>query len=102
MTGQRWVPVLVHGDDVIHDSHRILEYLEWLDRQTSRRQETRLPRRPDPQRRARRPPRVALVLMAWERWQSLAPEEKERYKKQARDYAQRGALGRAAHPQPRG
>jgi len=35
LTGQRWVPVLVHGDDVIHDSHRILEYLEWLDRKTS-------------------------------------------------------------------
>ena len=33
LTGQRWVPVLVHGDDVIHDSHRIMEYLEWLDRQ---------------------------------------------------------------------
>jgi hypothetical protein len=32
LTGQRWVPVLVHGDDVIHDSHRILEYLEWLER----------------------------------------------------------------------
>ena len=32
LTGQRWVPVRVHGDDVIHDSHRILEYLEWLDR----------------------------------------------------------------------
>jgi hypothetical protein len=30
------------------------------------------------------------VLMAWERWQSLSPEEKERYKKQARGYAQRG------------
>jgi glycogen debranching enzyme len=30
------------------------------------------------------------VLMAWERWQQLPPEEKERYKKQARDYAQRG------------
>jgi hypothetical protein len=30
------------------------------------------------------------VLMAWERWQSLSPEEKERYKKRARDYAQRG------------
>jgi glutathione S-transferase len=29
LTGQRWVPVLVHGDHVIHDSHRILEYLEW-------------------------------------------------------------------------
>jgi glutathione S-transferase len=28
LTGQRWVPVLVHGDDVIHDSHRILQYLE--------------------------------------------------------------------------
>jgi glycogen debranching enzyme len=30
------------------------------------------------------------VLMAWERWQSLSPEERERYKKQARGYAQRG------------
>ena len=28
LTGQRWVPVLVHGDEVIHDSHRILEYLD--------------------------------------------------------------------------
>ena len=32
LTGQRWVPVLVHGDEVIHDSHRILEYLDWLAR----------------------------------------------------------------------
>ena len=30
------------------------------------------------------------VLMAWERWQALSPEEKERYKKRARDYADRG------------
>jgi glycogen debranching enzyme len=30
------------------------------------------------------------VLMAWERWQRLSPEEKERYKKQARGYAERG------------
>ena len=30
------------------------------------------------------------VLMAWERWQSLSPEEKERYKKQARGYLDRG------------
>jgi hypothetical protein len=30
------------------------------------------------------------VLMAWERWQRLSPEEKERYKRQARDYAERG------------
>ena len=28
LTGQRWVPVLVHGDEVVHDSHRILEYLD--------------------------------------------------------------------------
>jgi hypothetical protein len=28
--------------------------------------------------------------MAWERWQSLSPEQKERYKRQARDYAKRG------------
>jgi hypothetical protein len=31
-----------------------------------------------------------VVLMAWERWQSLTPEEKERYKRRARDYGQRG------------
>jgi hypothetical protein len=30
------------------------------------------------------------VLMAWERWQSLSPEDKERYKKQARGYMDRG------------
>ena len=30
LTGQRWVPVLVHGDEVIHDSRRILEYLDWV------------------------------------------------------------------------
>ena len=29
------------------------------------------------------------VLMAWERWQSLSPEDKERYRKQARGYADR-------------
>ncbi len=28
LTGQRWVPVLVHGHEVIHESHRILEYLD--------------------------------------------------------------------------
>jgi glutathione S-transferase len=30
LTGQRWVPVLVHGEDVIHDSKRIIQYLEGL------------------------------------------------------------------------
>jgi glutathione S-transferase len=32
LTGQRWVPVLVHGEEVIHDSRRIVEYLDHLDR----------------------------------------------------------------------
>jgi glutathione S-transferase len=31
LTGQTWVPVLVIGDDVIHESHRICEHIEWLD-----------------------------------------------------------------------
>jgi hypothetical protein len=30
------------------------------------------------------------LLMAWERWQNLSPEEKERYKRRAREYADRG------------
>ena len=30
------------------------------------------------------------MLMAWERWQSLTPEEKERYKAQARGFMDRG------------
>ena len=30
------------------------------------------------------------VLMAWERWQSLSPDEKERYRKRARGYVAQG------------
>jgi hypothetical protein len=30
------------------------------------------------------------VLMAWERWQSLSDEEKERYKKRAQGYVAKG------------
>jgi glutathione S-transferase len=30
LTGQRHVPVLVHGDEVVTDSHRICEYVEWV------------------------------------------------------------------------
>jgi hypothetical protein len=28
------------------------------------------------------------MLMAWERWQSLSPQEKERYKQRARQYGE--------------
>jgi glutathione S-transferase len=31
LTGQTWVPVLVLGDEVIHDSHRIVEHLDHLE-----------------------------------------------------------------------
>ena len=31
LSDQRWVPVLVHGDDVVCDSHRILEFLDHLE-----------------------------------------------------------------------
>jgi glutathione S-transferase len=27
LTGQEWVPVIVDGDEVVYDSHRIVEYL---------------------------------------------------------------------------
>ena len=38
-----------------------------------------------------------VVLMAWERWQQLSEADKERYRRQARAYADRGkrALGEA-------
>ena len=29
LTGQRRVPLLIDGDEVVHDSRRILQYLEW-------------------------------------------------------------------------
>jgi TRAP-type C4-dicarboxylate transport system substrate-binding protein len=31
-----------------------------------------------------------VVMMAWERWQRLTPEQQERYKRQASEYLQRG------------
>lgn len=30
LSKQRWVPVLVHGEEVVHDSRRIVEYLNRL------------------------------------------------------------------------
>lgn len=45
-----------------------------------------------------------VLLMAYERWQSLSPAEKERYRRQAREYAERGrsALQNARRRPPRG
>jgi hypothetical protein len=42
--------------------------------------------------RARRYARriVPLALEAWRRWQALPPEQRERYLRQAREYAERG------------
>jgi glutathione S-transferase len=31
LTGQNWVPVLVIGDEVISDSHRIRQHVDWLE-----------------------------------------------------------------------
>jgi glutathione S-transferase len=31
LTDQRWVPVLIDGDDVICDSHRIVEFVDHLE-----------------------------------------------------------------------
>ena len=30
LTGQQRVPVLVHGEEVVHDSRRIVEYVDWV------------------------------------------------------------------------
>ena len=35
LTGQRWVPVLVHGEEVVHDSRRIVEYVDWVEERES-------------------------------------------------------------------
>ena len=34
LTGQRWVPALVHGEEVVYDSKRICEYLDHLERRS--------------------------------------------------------------------
>jgi glutathione S-transferase len=31
LSDQRWVPLLVHGRDVVCDSHRIVEFVDWLE-----------------------------------------------------------------------
>ena len=35
LSGQRWVPLLVHSDDVVHDSHRIVEFVDYLESRDS-------------------------------------------------------------------
>jgi glutathione S-transferase len=31
LSGQRWVPLLIHGEDVVCDSHRIVEFVDYLE-----------------------------------------------------------------------
>jgi glutathione S-transferase len=89
LTGQRWVPVLVHDKDVILDSHRILEYLEMARPQrTPTGKHVSASRGSKAVTNARR--LWPYMLMAWERWQSLPPEQKERYVRQARQAAEQG------------
>ena len=47
LTGQRWVPVLVHGDEVIHDSKRIIQYVEGLEPEQHPATSTGRPSRPE-------------------------------------------------------
>jgi glutathione S-transferase len=39
LTAQRRVPVLVDGDEIVHDSKRIIEYLEWKHAPTAGKEE---------------------------------------------------------------
>ena len=98
LTQQTWVPVLIHGDEVISDSHRILEYLDWVDEQSRARQQARLApdARPLLQECLRLPARRPaaahgrIVLMAWERWQSPLRGGEGAYKQRARELAAKG------------
>jgi len=54
LTRQRRVPVLVDGDEVVHDSKRILEYLEWKYPRDARSRERPRSDRAKPRRRGRR------------------------------------------------
>ena len=50
-----------------------------------------MPPTPQAARMARAARRLyPLALEAWRRWQQLTPEEKERYRRMARQYAERG------------
>ena len=44
-----------------------------------------------------------VILMAWERWQALPEADKERYRRQARQYVERGRSALAqSRSKPRG
>ena len=89
------VPALVHGEQSIA---RLAQHPRYLEHVLGGRAYLRA--LPDERRAVEllaryhgRPPPWPFVLMAWERWQSLPPEQKERYRRQAREAA---AKGRAA------
>ena len=43
LTAQRRVPVLVDGDEVVHDSRRIVQYLDWAYRKPKKKVSERKP-----------------------------------------------------------
>ena len=93
LTGQRWVPVLVHGEEVIHDSHRILEY---IDHVSARKVPPRIPRKTGASRASRAPASAGrrawpLILMAWERWQALSAGGEGALSPEAREATAEGA-----------
>ena len=102
----RWVPVLVHQEEVIHDSHRILEYLEWLNRSEPR-------SGIGPSRGSKAVTNVRrlwpYLLMAWERWWRRRRRRRSSTSARLREAAERGRKavdqrrkrGREAAAQPR-
>jgi glutathione S-transferase len=63
LTGQHRVPVLVDGDEVVHDSRRILQYLDWAYAKPRR------SKRPP----GKRAPKRRLQWRAWKRSNQRLP-----------------------------
>ena len=57
LTGQHRVPVLVDGDEVIHDSRRILQYLDFAYVKPEKKKSSKRRKDPKPRQRANGPTR---------------------------------------------
>ena len=54
LTRQRRVPVLVDGEEVVHDSKRILQYLEWRYPEAEAKPKAKPDRKPRRKRRSKK------------------------------------------------